>query len=71
MIESSTNVIDKLWNIYWRKEIVNNRLISDPTQFVLGYEYLCVIWAVLNHMRIVQRKCNYLRQKWGMGDSSL
>lgn len=51
--------------------VLNNHLISDLTQFVLGSEHPCAIKAVLNHIRIGQRKCNYLMQKWGIGDSPL
>ncbi|VVC41950.1 Reverse transcriptase domain [Cinara cedri] len=61
-----------LWKLHWKDGVVlNNHLISDPTELVPGFVFPHTAWTALNHVRTGQRRCNYLMHKWGMVDSPL
>jgi len=61
-----------LWNKHWKYgAVLNNHLISDPTQLVPGLEYPPAAWTSLNRVRIEQGRYNYLMHKWEIADSPI
>ncbi|CAI6370930.1 unnamed protein product [Macrosiphum euphorbiae] len=55
LIESTTNVPEDLWKKIWRYEnVVNGRLVNDPTQRVPGFELPRAMWTTLNRIRTEQ-----------------